>query len=388
MMTKFIPLSIPNLKGNELKYVTEAVSTEWVSTSGGDIALFEEKFAEYLGVRSACAVQSGTAGLHLCLRHYGIGKDDIVLVPTLTFIATINPVIYQNAEPIFFDCDEHLCIDVDQVAQYLENECDFDGQKTIDKKTGKCVKAIIPVHIFGDYVDMNKLMPLAEKYNLVVIEDATEALGTRIKDGKYKDVNVGKIGHAAVFSFNGNKIMTTGGGGMVVSNDEKALDHMRYLSQQAKDDAVYFINNEVGYNYRMTNLQAALGRAQLEQLDDFIKVKQRNYHQYNSLLQDMGYSMLEFRCAEKSNCWFYSLLTGENSPKLRDEIIKYFSDNKIQTRPVWTLNHRQKPFVEYRRMSCAKAENFYNQIVNLPCSTNLPPEDVEYVCSVLKNFRK
>lgn len=386
MDEKFIPLSVPNIKGNELKYVTEALETEWVSTAGEDIKRFEEEFARYLGVTAACAVQSGTAGLHLCLRHYGIGPGDIVLVPTLTFIATINPVLYQNAEPLFFDCDEHLGIDVAQIAKYLETECSFDGKRTVEKASGKQVKAIIPVHVFGDYANLDALIPLAEKYALTVIEDATEALGTRIAEGRYQGKYAGTIGHAAVFSFNGNKIMTTGGGGMIVSNDVQALEHMRYLSQQAKDDAVYFINNEIGYNYRMTNLQAALGRGQLERLDDFIAIKRRHYALYAELIGKTVYSLLKFRSAGWANCWFYSLLTGTEDASVRDALIRHFSAHKIQTRPVWRLNHQQKPFEKFRHMPCDNASRYYAQIVNLPCSTNLSPADVERVCSVLAAF--
>ena len=386
-MERFIPLSVPNLNGNELSYVSKAVEDGWVSSSGPDISLFEQEFANFLEVGSACAVQSGTAGLHLCLRHFGIGAGDIVLVPTLTFIATINPICYQNAEPIFFDCDDHLCIDVKQIEKYLSEDCIFDGEKTIDKVSGKWVKAIMAVHIFGDYADMEAIMFLAEKFRLIVIEDATEALGTKISKGKFSGIFAGNIGHAGVFSFNGNKIMTTGGGGMIIAQDQNALDHMRYLSQQAKDDVVYFINNEIGYNYRMTNLQAALGRAQLEQLPSFIEVKRNNYKQYSKLLEKSNYMMLDFRDSSLSNCWFYSLLTGEKSGKKRDELIQFFLDNKIQTRPLWKLNHLQKPFLLYRRMSCKNAENYYAQIVNLPCSTNLCSNDIEYICSVLAEYK-
>ena len=288
---RFIPLSVPNIGKAEEVFVSKAVHDTWVSSAGPDIAAFEQEFAAYLNVGSSCAVQSGTAAIHLCLRHFGIGAGDIVLVPTLTFIATVNPVIYQGAEPIFFDCDDHLCINAEQIETYLARECTFDGSKTIDNKSGKRVAAVIPVHIFGEYADVSRIMNLAEKYRLIVIEDATEALGTKDDDGRF----AGTIGHAGAFSFNGNKIMTTGGGGMIVSSDAAALDHMRYLSQQAKDDLVYFVNNEVGYNYRLTNMQAALGRAQLARMDEFIEAKRRNLALYQKELLDDSYRMLAFK---------------------------------------------------------------------------------------------
>ena len=276
-MNNFICLSTPNFSGNERKYVDAAIDAEWVSTAGAFINQFEEKMASWVGVPQACACQSGSAGLHLCLRHFGIGRGDLVLVPTLTFIATINAVMYQSAEPVFFDCDNHLCIDVSQVEKYLTHDCRTEDKETVEIASGKVVKAIIPVHVFGDHCDMDRLMQLAEDYHLYLIEDATESLGGTFAEGTYIGRHTGTVGHAGVYSFNGNKIITTGGGGMVVSNEPAAVDHMRYLSQQAKDDSLYFVHEEYGYNYRMTNLQAALGLAQLEQLEQFLEIKRRNY---------------------------------------------------------------------------------------------------------------
>ncbi len=273
MQDRFIGLSIPNFLGNEKKYVDEAIDSEWVSTAGPFINRFEEKMALELGVAQTCACQSGTAGLHLCLRHFGIVSGDIVLVPTLTFIATINAVVYQCAEPVFFDCDDHMCINVDQIEAYLKHECRVVGDKTIEIASGKTVKAVIPVHVFGDHCDMVHLMQLAKTYHFYVIEDATESLGGTFCQKEYRGRHTGTVGHAGVLSFNGNKIITTGGGGMVISNDEITVKHIRYLSQQAKDDAVFFVHEEYGYNYRMTNLQAALGLAQLEELKKFVEIK-------------------------------------------------------------------------------------------------------------------
>jgi perosamine synthetase len=388
LKNEFIPLSVPNITGNELEYVTEAVKTQWVSTAGGSIIEFEKQFSQYLNVKKACACQSGTAGLHLCLHHFGIGAGDIVLVPTLTFIATINAVIYQNATPVFFDCDDHLCINVEQVRKYLETQCEFDGKTVREKKSGLTVKAIIPVHIFGDVCDMDSIMDLSKTYGLIVIEDATESLGTVMPSGRYAGQHSGTIGHAGVFSFNGNKIITTGGGGMIVSNDEASLDHMRYLSQQSKDDVVYFVHNEVGFNYRMTNLQAALGLGQLEQLSQFVQTKKDNYAYYQSLLQDCSYAtLLPFGSGSCSNHWFYSLLLNQPDAKMRDELIQHLTQQNIQARPVWKLNHTQKPFCSYHAVDCNKAQNFYDRIVNIPCSTNLTKVQIERVCETILSFR-
>lgn len=387
METRWIPLSTPNFRGNEKKYVNEAVDTEWVSTAGAFISRFEEQMASRLSVPQACACQSGTAGLHLCLRHFGVTAGDLVLVPTLTFIATVNAVLYQSAEPVFFDCDDHMCIDAEQVAAYLEHECRPENSRTVEIASGKTVKAMIPVHVFGDHCDMDRLMDLAEQYHLAVIEDATESLGGVFSRGRYKGLSTGTAGHAGVLSFNGNKIITTGGGGMVVSSDAAAVEHIRYLSQQAKDDAVYFVHEEWGYNYRMTNLQAALGLAQLEELDGFLEIKRRNYALYQEKLAGCGYgALLPFGSGEGSNHWFYSFALREADGAKRDRLLRYLNNRQIQARPIWKLNHTQTPFRKYRAMDCKNAEEFYGRVINIPCGTNLTGAQLDRVCEALLEF--
>ncbi len=387
MLKKPIPLSTPNFCGNEKKYVDEAIDAEWVSTAGAFISEFETKMAERLSVGGACACQSGTAGLHLCLRHFGVSAGDLVLVPTLTFIATVNAVLYQAAEPVFFDCDDHMCIDAEQAAAYLERECRVENGRTIEKASGKTVKAIIPVHVFGDHCDMDRIMDLAERFHLVVIEDATESLGGVFSVGRYAGRPTGTVGHAGVLSFNGNKIITTGGGGMVISNDEAAVEHIRYLSQQAKDDAVYFVHEEWGYNYRMTNLQAALGLAQLEELDDFLEIKRRNYALYRERLAGCEYGeLLPFGSGDSSNHWFYSFALRQPDAAKRDRLLRYLSDRHIQARPIWKLNHLQTPFRRYRAMDCGNALQFYDRVINIPCGTNLTEEQLDRVCEALLSF--
>lgn len=272
-MEKLIPLSVPNLKGRELEYVTHAIETEWVSTAGPYITDFEQSLAKYVGVKEAVACQSGTAGLHLALMTCGVKACDEVIVPTLTFIAAVNPVKYIGAEPIFMDCDDSLTMDPIKLREFCEKECYFEHNVLFNKTTHKQIKAIIIVHVFGNIADMNAIMEVAATYNLKVIEDATEALGSFYTKGMYKGQYAGTIGDIGVYSFNGNKIITTGGGGMIVSKNKDYLDKCRYLSTQAKNDTLYFIHDEIGYNYRMTNIQAALGLAQLEQLESFINIK-------------------------------------------------------------------------------------------------------------------
>lgn len=372
-MSEFIPLSVPNLAGNELDYVIETVKTEWVSTGGSLINKFEENIAAYIGAEKVTALQSGTAGLHLALKLSGVEFGDEVIVPTLTFIAAVNPIKYLGAEPIFMDCDDSLCLDVQKVEDFLKTECNFDGQKVINKSSNCQIKAIIVVHVFGNMVNMEKLAQLASKYQLKLIEDATEALGTYCKKiNKF----AGTIGDFGVYSFNGNKIITTGGGGALTAKDSKDVDKAKYLSTQAKDDEVYFIHEEIGYNYRMTNLQAALGVAQLEQLEKFIQIKKKNYDLY----LNQGVSLLGFYSDIRPNYWFYSLLTEK-----RDALIKYLAENKIQARPIWKLIHTLKPYQNCQSYRVEKALEYYKKIVNIPCSTNLTENDV--LC-VIKKIRE
>ncbi len=375
-MERFIPLSVPNIKGNELTYITRALETEWVSTAGSYITEFEKKIAEYVGAADAVACQSGTAGLHLTLRALNISKKDEVIVPALTFIAAVNPVKYVGAEPVFMDCDDNLTLDTVKLETFCEEECIFTENILKNKKTGKCIKAIIVVHVFGNMADMEKISEITKKYNLKLIEDATEALGTYYNNGLYKGKYAGTIGDIGVYSFNGNKIITTGGGGMVVSNNPDYLKKCRYLSTQAKDDTLYFVHEEIGYNYRMTNLQAALGLAQLERLEEFIRIKKENYLLYRNL----DIKLLSFREDIRPNYWFYSYST-----EYRDELLEYLSKHYIQARPVWKLIHTLTPYKNTQAYKIEKACHYYKKILNLPCSSNLMQEEVMQVAIAIKN---
>lgn len=386
-MSKFIPLSVPNLKGNELKYVVDAVEKEWVSTGGSYIKRFEENIAKYLKVEGAVACQSGTAGIHLSLILSDVKRDDEVIVPTLTFIAAVNPVRYLGAEPIFMDCDDTLCIDVEKLKEFCEKECDLVNGKLINKISKKHIKALIVVHVFGNNANMEAIMEIAKKFNLKVIEDATEALGTKYISGKYKDKFLGTIGDFGVFSFNGNKIITTGGGGILVSKNIDSLNKAKYLSTQAKDDELYYIHNEVGFNYRMTNLQAALGVAQLEQLDEFIEIKKRNYKIYKDLLHNnKNFRILDFNKDINPNYWFYSLFILDKSNIDRDNLIEYLIEKKIQVRPIWELIHKQKPYKSCLAYKIKNSEKYIQDIINIPCSSNLSIKDVEYIVDILNNI--
>lgn len=392
---KFIALSVPNLKGNELKYITEAVETEWVSTAGPYVTKFEEELAKYVGTPRAVSCQSGTAGLHTALIVAGVKPGDMVIVPTLTFIAAVNPVKYSFAEPAFMDCDDSLCMDPVKLEKFCEEECDFTEGKLIHIKSGKVVRAMVVVHVFGNMADMEAIMPIASKYNVKVIEDATEAIGTYYTQGAYKGKFAGTIGDIGVYSFNGNKIITTGGGGMIVSNNEEYLEHAKHLTTQAKADEANFIHDEIGYNYRMTNLQAAMGLAQLEQLEDFIVVKTNNYKKYADAFgyfegvakaPNLGLSITKFRDGIRPNYWFYSLYVDKPFEKNQREVIDGLKAKKIQTRPIWGLIHEQKPYEGSLAYNVEVAKIYWEHVVNLPCSTNLSEEDVDRVIDSIKSL--
>ena len=383
-MSKFIPLSIPNFEGNERKYVDDAIDQGWVSTGGAYINKLESSLAEYLHTDNVAACQSGTSALHLSLVEAGVKPGDVVIVPPLTFIAAVNPVKYQFATPVFVDCDDSFCMDPVKLREFCENECEFDGNTLKYKE--QTVKAIVVVHVFGNMADMESIMTIAEKYNIKVIEDATEALGTVYTEGKYQGKFAGTIGNFGCYSFNGNKIITTGGGGAITANKSDVVDHIRYLSTQAKNDTHYYIHNEIGYNYRMTNVQAALGVAQMEELPKFVRRKQANYEVYKQLFEnyDLG-KMIGFREGISSNKWFYSLeINKDKVHATMREIITSLQEKGIETRAIWGLINEQVPYQNETTYKLEKAPYYATRILNLPSSTQITKEEIEYVVEQVK----
>ncbi len=387
-MNKFIPLSIPNFEGNEKKYVDDALDQGWVSTGGAYITKLEKEMAKFLHVENVAACQSGTSALHLSLVEAGVKPGDVVIVPPLTFIAAVNPVKYQFATPVFIDCDDSFCMDPLKLRSFCEEKCQWDGTEL--KHNGATVKALVIVHVFGNMADMESIMDTARQYNLKVVEDATEALGTYYTEGRYAGKYAGTIGDFGCYSFNGNKIITTGGGGAITANDPKAVDHIRFLSTQAKTDPHYYIHDEVGYNYRMTNLQAALGVAQMEELPDFIRRKQKNYELYRALFDSFKYGyLMPFREGTSSNKWFYSLCIDRNYIKATmREIIVACHDRGFETRAIWGLINEQKPYEGEETYKLEKAPYYANRILNIPSSTQITEEEIKYVDDEVKQLLK
>ena len=376
-----IPLSVPSLQGNEWKYIKECLDTNWVSSSGKFVNRFEEEICRFTGAQYAVSTINGTAALHVALLSLDVKAEQEVIVPTITFVSPINSVRYVHAYPVFMDADDYYNIDVEKVDDFLKHETHFKNGKTYNKKTGRIIAAAIVVHVFGNAVDLENLIDVLRNHNIKVIEDATESLGTVYTKGILRSRYSGTIGDIGCYSFNGNKIITTGGGGMLVTNEPRLAERARYLTTQAKDDKSRYIHNEVGYNYRLTNIQAALGVAQLEELGAFIEVKKRNYYSYQRKLRGIpGLHLAEVPQYADSNYWFYALRINEKVAGFNSEqAMQFLHKNKVESRPVWYLNHLQKPFKDFQSYKIEKAYTLHRETINIPCSINLTEEELNAV---------
>lgn len=381
-----IPLSVPVINGNEWKYIKECLDTGWVSTAGDYVNKFEENIARFTGAKHAVACVNGTSALYVALMLAGIRPGDEVLVPALTFIAPVNVVRYLNAEPVFMDCDGYYNIDAEKTIDFILNETVIRNDVTYNKKTNKKIAAIIPVHVFGNAAMLDELVALCSKRGIKVVEDATESLGTVYKRGRHAKRHTGTIGDIGCFSFNGNKIITTGGGGMIVTNNTEYAERARYLTTQAKDDNVRYIHNEIGYNFRLTNLQAAMGVAQLERISEYVNIKKGNYAAYKEEIDKIpGLHLAEVPEYADNNYWMYCLQIDKDIyGKGREELMRHLADNKIQTRPVWQLNHLQKPYDKCQSYKIERALKMLEITLNIPCSVNLAGDQIKEVVTKFK----
>jgi perosamine synthetase len=364
-----IPLCVPEIRGNEWNYIKECLDTNFVSSVGPFVDRFERMVADYVGTRHAVAAVNGTAALHIALKVAGVCADDEVLVSTLSFIAPANAIRYLGAWPIFIDAEpDYWQMDPGKVQHFLERECAWKAGELRNKITGRRISAIVPVHILGHPVNMDPILELARKYELPVIEDATESLGA-----KYKDRMAGHLGDIACFSFNGNKIITTGGGGMIVTDNEAWATKAKYLSTQAKDDPLEYIHNEVGYNYRLTNLQAAMGCAQLEQLESYILAKRAIAADYSRALSVVpGLSFMSEAPWAFSSFWMSTVLVDEAQFGMGSRgLLRHLSRQGIHARPLWQPLHRSPAHENYAGDCFAVADRLHEQALSLPCSVGL-----------------
>ena len=376
-----IPLSAPNLSGNEWKYIKECLDTNWVSSVGSYVTAFENCIAKYTGAKYAVATSNGTSALHIALLLAGVKEKDLVIVPNITFIASANSIAYCQAEPLLVDVDrKNWQMDLNLLHEFLSGETRSKNGQCIYKKTGQRIKAIMPVHVLGNIGDMDLLRSIAIKFHLEIVEDATEALGSF-----YKKKHSGTLGKFGCFSFNGNKIITTGGGGMIVTNDKKLALKAKHLTTQAKSDPFEYIHDETGYNYRLVNILAAMGVAQMEQFEKFLSRKVQIKKFYDSRLKNI--SGIEFQEVGKNiqpNNWLYTV-----SHPLKTKILKFLNSHEVQSRPLWVpMNRlpmfRKNLFVSRKDISGA----LYANCFSLPCSTGITDQELEKVCSMLTNFLK
>ena len=373
-----IPLLVPSLKGNELKYLEECIETEWISSAGSFVELFEKKVAQYTGAKYAIACVNGTSALQVSLRVAGVETGDEVIVPTLTFISTINSIAYNGASPIFMDVDEYYNLDCEKVIDFISKNTFFKGGFTYNKTTKKKISAIIPVHVWGNPVYMDKIISFAKDRNISIVEDAAESLGSFYKDGKYAHKHTGTIGDFGCLSFNGNKIITTGGGGMILTDNFEKAKKVKYLTTQAKDDAIRYVHNEIGYNYRITNLQAAIGVAQIEQLKTILVQKKRIFSQYEKLFDNLiGVELTKRPIYAENNNWLNVIkISGSQSNYSINTIMKKLDKAKIESRPVWLLNHEQTPYKLCQTYRISNALALYKHSLCLPSSINLKNSDI------------
>lgn len=373
-----IPLSIPHLAGNEWEYVKKCLDTGWVSSAGAYVNQFEDMVAEYAGAKYGIACVNGTSGLHLTMHMHDVKLGDHLIVPNITFIASANAASYTYANPIFVDVDpETWQIDLDLLQEFLETETEQRNGLAYLKSTDKPIKAIMPVHVLGNMCNMERLVTICDKHNIIVIEDASESLGSY-----YKGKHSGIFGKMGVFSFNGNKIITTGGGGVIVTDDEALAKRAKHLTTQAKANPQTYFHDEIGFNYRLVNILAAIGVAQMEQLPNFIQRKKYIDNFYRENLKDVG--DIRFQKVTEGvdpNCWLFTF-----SSKKQEQILNKLQAQNIIARPFWVPMNQLPMFTNnlyVNKMDNSKLVHL--ESLSIPSSVNLEEEQLDEVVRVVKS---
>lgn len=368
-MKERIFLSSPHMsdEGYEMQYVQEAFDTNWIAPLGENVNEFEKELAAKVGSKAAAALSSGTAAIHLALKAAGVGESDIVFCPTLTFSATANPIIYQNAVPVFIDSNEETW-----------NMCLKALEEAFEKYPE--VKAVIVVHLYGLSADLDKIVELCKKYNVPLIEDAAESLGTY-----YKGQHTGTFGDYGIFSFNGNKIITTSGGGMLVSNNQEKIAKVRFWATQSRDEARHYQHSELGFNYRMSNVVAGIGRGQLKVLDQRVEKKRYIYEFYKRELGRLeGVNFMPSNVWNEPNYWLSSMtLNGKVRPI---DIMEALEKENIESRPVWKPMHKQPFFEKYDFVGTDVSEKLFENGVCLPSDTRMTDADLSRVTETIKGL--
>ena len=363
----FLPLHEPKFIGNEKKYINEAIDSTFVSSVGKYVTQFEEMMAKFVGAKYAIATSNGTSALHIGLKLVGVDKNTEVITQPLTFIATANAIAYCNAEPIFVDVDrDTLGLSAKKLEDFLE-ENSFINEKNecINKSTKKVIKACVPMHTFGHPCKIDEIVEICNRYNIAVVEDSAESLGSY-----YKGQHTGTFGKVGIFSFNGNKIITTGGGGMIVTDDKELAKKAKHITTTAKVPHPYeYIHDEVGYNYRLTNLASALGVAQMENLPIFIEKQRKLAKKYISFFKNSDIEFITEPKNATSNYWLNAVILKDR--KSRDEFLKYTNDNGVMTRSIWRLMNKLEMFKDAQCGDLSNAEWLEDRVVNISSSVIL-----------------
>ena len=381
-MSKKIFLSEPSFCGNEKKYLNDCIDSGWVSSAGNYVNQFEESIAKYTGVKHSIAMVSGTASIHLSLKIAGVHSGHEVIAPTLTFIAPINAISYLGAEPVFMDSDSVFNLDIEKTIDFLKTRVKYKNGQNINKDTGNIIKAIVPVHIFGTTIDLAELVSICKDRGIAVIEDASESLGSFIGADR---VHSGTMGDIGCISFNGNKIITCGGGGMILTDSDEFARQARYLSTQAKDDTFFFLHNEVGFNYRLTNIQAALGQAQFENFSSIKSAKEKIHNFYDKLFS--ASDNIELISPDKnieSNYWL-NVIKFSNKDLQKQATQKFLSAD-IEVRPIWHANHLQEPFKNAYTFKIEHAPMQIESSLCLPSSVGLSATELDRIAKVVKSL--
>jgi len=363
---EFLPLHEPKFIGNEKKYVNEAIDSTFVSSVGRYVTQFEEMMAKFVGVKYAVATVNGTSALHIGLKLVGVEENTEVITQPLTFIATANAIAYCCAKPIFVDVDrDTLGLSPKKLQEFLEENCEVRDNKCINKTTNRVIKACIPMHTFGHPCKIDEIVEICDRYNIAVVEDSAESLGSY-----YKGQHTGSFGKVGVFSFNGNKIITTGGGGMIVTDDEELAKRAKHITTTAKVPHPYeYIHDEIGYNYRLTNLNSALGVAQMEKLDFFIAKQRELASRYIKFFEDSEMTFIQEPKDSKSNYWLNGVILKDREQ--RNEFLKYTNDNGIMTRSVWRLMNKLDMFRDAQCGDLSNADWLEDRVVNISSSVIL-----------------
>lgn len=380
---KIIPLCEPHLQGNEWTYVKECLDTGWISSVGRYVGQFEGLIAGYVGVKHAVACVNGTSALFLALKLAGIEPGDEVLMPTLAFIAPANAITYLNARPVFFDTDEYYNIDPDGVISFLKEETVRKGGRLYNKRSGRRIRALLPVHNYGNAANLTPLLDICAESGVEIIEDAAESLGSWYHTGEH----TGTLGRLGCLSFNGNKIITTGGGGMIITNDSLLAEKARYLTSQAKDNPDKYIHHEIGFNLRLSNIHAAIGVAQIEQLPQFLDAKRAIFTGLESRLSSIR--QLELVTSPdyaRSNHWLNVARIEKAASISRDIVIEKLRAFGVQTRPVWYPIHLQRPYRECQAYNIKHALNAHKNSMCLPSGVGMMQKDIETIANAFEKI--